>query len=241
MLKRALTLLGAVTALCIPATAAFASVPPNVAWRSSAPSATWHHGAFIFQNDMWNCPRAACGSQTIWAKSAKNWGAVSTMAAGNTAVLTYPDVARVFNSPRVSSFKSIRNGFTESMPRAIKGLSAEAADDVWLNNYNIEMMIWVDRAGRSLVGATRIGSATIFSQHFSVWRYGSSEFIFCLNHNEKSGQTHVLASIGWLISHGRIPASVTLTQVQFGWEIASTHGQAATFTARNYWLQAVRR
>ena len=36
-----------------------------------------------------------------------------------------------------------------------------AADDVWLNNYSIEMMIWVDSAGRSLAGSTRLGSATI--------------------------------------------------------------------------------
>jgi hypothetical protein len=236
MLKRTLTLLTVTTALLIPATAAFASIPPNAAWESSATEGTWQHDGFLFQNDMWACPQAACGEQTIWANSASDWGAVSRMATANTAVLTYPDIGKMFNDEPVSSFNVIRNGFTESMPRNIKGLRAEAADDVWLDHYKIEMMIWVDNAGRSLAGGTRIGSATIFGQHFTVWKYGSAEFIFDLNHNETSGQTAILASIDWLISHGYVPASVTLTQVDFGWEIASTHWSPAYFEVTNYWL-----
>jgi hypothetical protein len=85
MLRRVLTLLAAATALLVPATAAFASIGQNPRWESSARDATWHRGGFLFQNDMWNCPQAACGKQTIWANSASNWGAVSDMATGNTA------------------------------------------------------------------------------------------------------------------------------------------------------------
>ncbi len=236
MLKRAFTLLTAAAALLMPTTAAFASIPPHPRWESSALAGTWNYDGFLFQNDMWNCPQAACGKQTMWADSVRDWGAVSDMATGNTAVLTYPDIGKLFNDQPVSHFGLIRNGFTETMPWHIKGLSAEAADDVWLNNYNIEMMIWVDSIGRSLAGGTRIGSATISGQHFTVWKYGSAEFIFDLNHNETSGQTGILASINWLISHGYVPASATLTQVDFGWEIASTHGHPGDFQVSNYWL-----
>ncbi len=236
MLKRAFTLLTAAAALLMPTTAAFASIPPHPRWESSALAGTWNYDGFLFQNDMWNCPQAACGKQTMWADSVRDWGAVSDMATGNTAVLTYPDIGKLFNDQPVSHFGLIRNGFTETMPWHIKGLSAEAADDVWLNNYNIEMMIWVDSIGRSLAGGTRIGSATISGQHFTVWKYGSAEFIFDLNHNETSGQTGILASINWLISHGYVPARATLTQVDFGWEIASTHGHPGDFQVSNYWL-----
>jgi hypothetical protein len=238
MLKRAFTLLTVTAALLVPATAAFASMPPHPAWQSSARNGLWQHGGYLLQNDMWNCPQAACGKQTIWANSVRNWGVVATMAAGNTAILTYPDIGKLFNDRPVSSFKMIRDGFTESMSRHVKGLSAEAANDVWLNHYNIEMMIWVDRVGRSLAGGTRIGSATIFGQHFTVWKYGGTEFIFALDHNEQSGQTHILASINWLIAHRYVPASATVTQVEFGWEIASTGGHPANFQTTNYWLQS---
>jgi hypothetical protein len=236
VLKRSLTLLAITTALLISTTSAFGSTPAHPKWKSSDREGTWNHDGFLFQNDMWACPQAACGKQTIWANSPRDWGVVSSMARGNTAVLTYPDVGRMYSDRRVSSFKSVRNGFKESMPRQIHGLSAEAADDVWLNHWNIEMMIWVDNDGRSLAGGTRIGKATIFGQHFSVWKYGDSEFIFDLDHNETSGQTHILASLSWLINHHHVPANATLTEVEFGWEIASTHWQAASFKVSNYWM-----
>ncbi len=236
MLKRALIVLPVAAALLMSATAAFASIPAHPKWESSARDGTWNHDGYQLQNDMWNCPQAACGKQTIWANSVNDWGTVSNMANGNTAVLTYPDIGQVFPNKPVSGYKLIRNGFTESMPGQTKGLSAEAADDVWLSNYKYEMMIWVDNVGRSLAGGTHIGSADIFGQHFSVWKYGNSEFIFDLNHNETSGQTHILASIDWLINHRQLPAGATLTQAEFGWEIASTHGQPESFEMSKYWL-----
>jgi hypothetical protein len=50
-------------------------------------------------------------------------------------------------------------------------------------------------------------------------------------------QRHDLRSaLHRLISHHQVPASVTLTQVDFGWEIASTHGLPAHFQVKNYWL-----
>src|SRR5258708_36244248 len=185
---------------------------------------------------MWSCPQAACGKQTFWANSLKRWGAESNMAKGNTAVLTYPDVGKLVGDTPVSPFRMIRTGFTESMPTNHNGLSAEAANDVWFDHWNIEMMIWVDNVGRSLAGGTRIGKATIFGQHFNVWKYGSSEFIFDLAHNETSGVTHILASVDWLIKHGYVPAKATLTEVEFGWEIASTNGQPRDFSVSNFWM-----
>jgi len=236
MLKRTFTVLAATLALLVPATAAFASIPPHPKWESAELNGQWNDGGYLFQNDMWNCPQAACGKQTIWANSSSDWGVVSTMAAGNTAVLTYPNLGQVYGDQPISHFKQVSDNFTESMPRSIKGLSAEAANDVWLNNYKIEMMIWVDNIGRSLAGSTRVGSATIFGQQFSVWKYGNSEFIFDLNHNETSGSTHILASIAWLVQHGQVPAGPELTQAEFGWEIASTGGQAASFSMSKYAL-----
>lgn len=241
MLKRTLVLLAAaMVALTMSAAAAFAAIPAHPKWESSAKEGTDHMGSFIFQNDMWSCPQAACGSQTIWADGPNDWGAVANMAAGNTAVLTYPDIARIYNNPPVSSFTLIRNGFTESMPTG-KGVSAEAADDVWLDNYKIEIMMWVDNTNRSLAGSTHLGSAVIFGQHIGVYRYGSSEYIFNLPGHETSGETHILSAIRWMIAHGYAPANATLTNVQFGWEIASTGGKSVDFHVSKFWLHTHRK
>ena len=198
-------LLSALAALALIAGTAGTAVSAQAAtktwqWCSSNPEGTWQpgNGKYLVQNDMWN---GGAGPQKICADSAGDWQATSTQAAGNTAVETYPDVGELFGKAAggpadpVSKYKTIDNSFSESLPSDTTGLSAEAADDVWLNNWSIEMMIWVDNDGRSLAGSTKLGSATVSGQKFSVWEYGSTEFIFSLNHNETSGHTNILASI----------------------------------------------
>jgi hypothetical protein len=228
----------AVTAAAVIAAAgpASAAIPSSPNWKSSARFGAWHNGGFIVYNNEWN---ASAGPQTIWADSYHHWGVESTQRAGNTAVETYPCVQKNFNNVPVSSFRMIQNGFAESMPANTAGLDAEAADDVWLNNYNIEVMIWVDNHGQVPAGNV-VGHATIFGQHFAVWRSGGGYYAFVLNHNETTGITHMLASIRWLISRGYVKANATLTQVNFGWEIASTGGKPKDFTMTKYWLHTQR-
>ncbi len=230
-MRRALVALLAAAAAFMAAGPAFASVPAHPKWHSSDPFGSWHNGGYIVYNNEWN---GSHGPQTIWANSYKYWGATSTQAAGNTAVETYPCVQKNFSEVPVQSFKLIRSGFTEYMPSNKSGLDAEAANDVWLNKYGIEVMIWVDNHGQRPAGNV-IGHTTIFGQHFTVW-HGGTDFTFALNHRENTGVTHILSAIDWLINHNQVPASVTLTQVDFGWEIASTGGKARSFTMKNYWL-----
>ena len=221
----------AIAVIVATAAPAAAAVPPSPAWESSAPFGAWNNGGFILYNNAWN---SSAGPQTIWADSFSHWGAESTQQAGNTAVETYPCVQKDFDNTPVSSFHLIRNGFTESMPAQTAGLDAEAANDVWLNNYGIEVMIWVDNHGQRPAGNV-VSHATIFGQKFAVWR-GGSTYTFALDHNETTGMTHILAAIRWLIGHGYISSGVTLAQVNFGWEVASTNGRPEDFTVTNYWL-----
>jgi hypothetical protein len=234
-MRRALVALLAAAAAFMAAGPAFASIPAHPKWRSSDPFGSWNNGGYIVYNNEWNSDH---GPQTIWANSYKYWGAVSTQKAGNTAVETYPCVQKNYSNVPVKSLKLLRTGFTEYMPSNKSGLDAEAANDIWLNNYNIEVMIWVDNHGQRPAGSV-IGHATIFGQHFAVWHTGTI-FSFVLDHNETSGRTHVLASLRWLMNHGLLSRSVTLTQVNFGWEIASTGGQPRDFTMTNYWLHTQR-
>jgi hypothetical protein len=225
----------AVGAAVITAVSAVAAVPSHPSWESSARFGAWNNGGFIVYNNEWN-PTA--GPQTIWADSYNHWGVQSNQAARNVAVETYPCVQKDFANVPVSDFRLIRNGFTESMPTGVAGLDAEAADDVWLNDYKLEVMIWVDNHGQRPAGNI-VNHATLLGQKFAVWE-SDSTFTFALNHNETSGQTHILAALQWLIGHGYIPSSVTLTQVDFGWEIASTAGKPLDFAVTSYWLQTPR-
>jgi hypothetical protein len=227
------TLLAALAVTLTIAAPASAGIPANPKWESSAPLAPggiWSNGGFFVYNNCWNSTH---GPQTIWANSFHDWGVESTQPQG-TAVQTYPNVQLNFSNLPISKFSLLRNGFTERMPANTPGLDAEFADDVWLNGQSLEMMIWTDNFGQTPAGSL-VAKATIFGQQYTVW-HGGTTWTFLLNHRENSGRTYILASIRWLINHHKIPASVTISQVGAGWEIASTNGRPMDFTMTNYWL-----
>jgi hypothetical protein len=206
--------------------------PANPAFESSAQFGVWANGGFYINNNMWG---PSAGPQTIWAESYSDWGVQSDQPVGNKTVETYPEIQQDFSNVLVTSLPALTNSFTEAMPD-VTGLDAEAADDVWLNSYGIEVMIWVDNVGQTPAGKI-IGHATISGQSFAVWLRGTT-YSFVLSGNETSGQTHILTTLKWLQKQGYVPASATLTQVDFGWEIASTGGSPMDFTMTNYSLHS---
>ena len=88
--------------------------------------------------------------------------------------------------------------------------------------------------------ATRVpffGHAAILGQKFSVW-HGGRTWTLLLDHRQAAGQTRILAALRWLVSHQDIPASATVAQVGFGWEVVSTDGRPMDFTMSRYWLMS---
>ena len=156
--------------------AAFAQVPGHPGFETTAPANT--HSENLLTNgwtdpntgidirqDMWNCPNTSpeCGMQTLWAKSSSDWGVVSDQARGNTAVLTYPDAQNIYTLPSddpdpLRNFGIIQSTFKQSMPSIG---DFEAAYDLWLNNWNTEVMIWVDNHGQTPAGVI-VGNTTIY-------------------------------------------------------------------------------
>jgi hypothetical protein len=193
-------------------------------------------------NNMWNCPQPACGRQLIWANSSSDWGVVATMAKNNTAVLTYPDVQELWPDVPLSSARRLDSTFRQSMPR--DGIY-EAAYDVWLNNWNTEIMIWVDTVHEKLY-TRRIGTAVLGGQRFTVYAssgkshgFPSGPFDFALNRNEASGRVDILGAIRWLERRGYLrAASERLSAVDFGWEICSTVGKAERFSVSRFAISA---
>ena len=76
-----------------------------------------------------------------------------------------------------------------------------------------------------------------YGQMFALYRNGDSFYSFkIVKQHETSGRAHLLSALEWLQRHGYIGRSDTLTQVDFGWEIASTVGRNMDFTVTRYWL-----
>jgi hypothetical protein len=212
-----------------------AAIPQHPAWKSTARLGIWHNHGFDVYNNEWNTDEA--GPQTIWANSHQHWGVESTQP-NTSSVKTYPSVQKNFDDRPYTSFRRLTSTYAESMPDAALNFDAEAAYDIWLNNYNVEVMLWVDNHGQTPAGHV-IAGVHICGQRFAVWQDGHDMYSFVLSgRQESSGQVNLLKALRWLVNHGYLSRSDTVTQVDFGWEIASTQGIPMNFTMTHYTLSA---
>jgi hypothetical protein len=198
------------------------------------------------------------GPQDLKASSFQSWSVTATDTDPGNApgeVLTYPDAsfnyhqldtaASGFTAPPsqydLNNISSLTSDFAESMPQN-SDLNAEAAYDLWLNNWKTEIMVWVDTSAakdRNLAddGMTKVGTYTYAGQNFALWRSGSGItgfYVFLLDHNETSGTVNLKAMLQTMVGLGYIPAASPLTQIPFGWEISDTGGKPVTFSMSKF-------
>jgi hypothetical protein len=125
--------------------------------------------------DVWNpIPQ---WPQTLHAIEPGNWYVTADMPAGNTAVVSFPDVGQQYYYPNtLADFSSIHSSFAEDMNQ-VSGTSAEADYDIWRNDWRNEVMIQNDIVNRDacpvLTSAGFGGSGGVPVQLWSLCRYGS--------------------------------------------------------------------
>lgn len=186
-------------------------------------------------NDVWN--PISGWQQTLYANNPGNWYTVATGPSGNTAVVSYPSSGSNYNERALSSFPALYSSFSENM-HAQSGTSAEAAYDVWLNNWKNEVMIQHDMVNRgscpTLATTSFGGSNGVPVRTWTLCKYGS-ELIWQLSGaGEQSGSVDILGMLKWLVSHSYLPQSNGLTAIGYGFEICSTGGRPETFTVTGY-------
>ena len=232
---------GALLSSCatVPQDGTAATVPRHPVWESSAKFGIWHDGDFDVFNNEWNAAEA--GPQTVWADSFHSWGVVSTQA-DTTGVKTYPSVQQNFRHTRLTSLRRLTSSFAESMPPAAAAYKAEAAYDLWLNDYRNEVMVWVDNHGQQPNGIVS-SEAVLSGQHFRLYRGNAHmvSLVLLSGTQETAGSVNLLLALRWLVDHGYLPGNALLTQVDFGWEIVSTDGVPLKFTVHSYSLSVERR
>jgi hypothetical protein len=210
-----------------------AALPVHPVFESSDPSGAWNNDGFIVYNNEWN--KGQFGPQTIWANSYTQWG-VKSRQASTTSVKVYPSVQMNYgNNPTFSSFTTLSSTFSEAMPSA-GNLDAEAAYDILFNHFTGELMIWVDNHGQTPAGGV-VKQLTIDNQHYDLYEYSPHDFSFVLTGTqETSGRVNILSFLRWMVSRNFFRGSFTMSQVDFGWEIASTGNVPLNFSMSDYSL-----
>jgi hypothetical protein len=159
--------------------------------------------------------------------SQSRWYAVSDQPNHAGAVETYPDTEydvggrSTPSSKPISQFNSITSTFSEAYPSAG---SWDAAYDLWLNNWSIEIMIWNQWAGaQAYWPGVATQALTLDGVPYRFYNNGG-EMMFFRGSQTTSGSVDILAAFRWLVSKGYVSSSDVPTQLEYGVEIAATSG-----------------
>ena len=199
------------------------------------------------------------GTETVNANSPDDWQVVANLNDCGGCVQTFPDVQQLTNNwngsgwgsgsqdTPLASLSKLQINYSETSPSS--GASYEFAPDIWQDNYNSDVMFWVDTQGRCNTGAfgdTVLGHAVLGGQSWTVHRYGGAgaEIIFVLDGadgpgtcaQQASGTVDIKAGLEWLVSNGFESGPIVLSQINTGWEI--TQADNATFTVHSYSITA---
>ena len=199
-------------------------------WSSSDRWATWNNGGYTLYNNIWG---SGYGYQSIWANSYQDWG-VWADHPNTGGIKSYPNVSRMINR-RMSALSRLSSSFTVA-DRPSDG-SYNTAYDIWLKDYQIEVMMWMNyQGGMAPISHNWSASGQPVPTHTNVYigghtwnvyrgSHGSAQvFSFVRTSNTNSGTVNIKANLDWLRNTARWMGDEMVNQVQFGWEITSSAG-----------------
>jgi hypothetical protein len=213
-------------------------------------------GDIEVDNHVWSDPagftnricRAGRICQTLYARSPGRWHAVADYPAGDTSVRAFPSTYQNVDwvngrEPRLSRWKLLQSTWAERFrAHANPGTIAEAGYDIWLDNWDWEVMIQVDFAGdrqrpRCDRNGDVIATQRFWGQRWDLCKFDSEliwQYPTGVNHSH--GRAHILAMLDWLIRRHYLPRNPGLTALSFGFEICSTGGQLERFPLTGFTL-----
>jgi hypothetical protein len=204
-------------------------------------------GGYYLLDNQFNCGADSghqCGTESAYG--CKNpdgtvaWVVTSNQPEGNTLVLTYPDMQLNFNAPYppLSSFHSITATFEETSQRVGSG---EDTFDIWLDGQARQVMVLVDSWGQLVPPpGSQVGPTTLDGRTYQVWWSSTNPAQTTLVSTETftSGTVNLLHILNYAITNNFVPPNPTISQINFGVQIASTDGQDATFTFNDFSMVA---
>lgn len=207
----------------------------NPVFQTSDRNGGWSNNGFYVHNNMWNSS-ATLGPETLYACAYNNWYVDSNQFSEAGAVKTYPNVHRDFNRP-LSSFTTITSTYSHIEPNVPNGIW-NFAYDVWMNDLNIEVMIWTDNY-RQVPSGSRVATKNFGGHNYDIWRTNNNAYFAIVAQPDRpAGTVNIREMLDYLIAQGWLSPNVELYQIGYGVEIVSTNNQTARFIFNDFSLTA---
>ena len=198
----------------------------------------WQDSGYKINNNVWGNP---AGPQSLWAKSATNWGVTANHPQSEGGVKSYPHVSKHINK-RISELKGCGTSFSVSVPGGDAAYAA--AYDLWADNSKYEIMLWMYTYGK--VGPIShkydgngavpvVRNLNVGGHTWNVYNGTNGHnqvFSFMRTQNTNSGTVDLMAIFNWL-KNNNWWGNVLLGSQQFGFEISKANGNLP-FAVNNY-------
>lgn len=193
--------------------------------------ASWDVNGYTIYNNIWGENH---GSQCLWANNEGDWGVWANHS--GDGIKSYPNVDRDV-SYTVSSMPEITASFDVTRPG---NGSYNTAFDIWFDDYDYELMLWVNWGGGmgpisynwgcSGYPSTACPVATNVNIGGHTWNLfegtngSATVYSFLRTSHTNSGTVDITAISKWLANNGYFSSSTHLHEIQFGFEITDSAG-----------------
>lgn len=186
-----------------------------------------HSGDYWLNNNDWGAFNEGFEYQCVWLESINNWGAYATHSGDNASgIKGYPSM--VYGTQEgvstndvlplsISDLGDVNTWWSWSA----SGRSWNAAYDIWFNENDYELMIWMDWLNAYPVGNSLGAVATNVELSGHTWNvYRRDNIIsFLLVEKQSWISLHVKPIIDYCVSREWIPSNATMSRIEAGWEI----------------------
>lgn len=198
-------------------------------WESCDQWGNWQPGdGYIVYNNIWG---SGAGSQCIAADSGSSW-TVTADHPNTGGIKSYPNAKWIVDR-QIEDINTLTSSYNVSVPSSG---AYNTAYDVWDENYDHEIMLWMNWTGPVGPLGSYVGSVSLGGHGWDVYRgsNGHNNVYSFLRHGDStSGWLDILPILDWITGQGWMSQDDVIGDVQFGYEITSSAG-GLEFTTHHF-------
>jgi hypothetical protein len=192
-------------------------------------------------------PSSALNGQTLQANSASDWQVTANIAAGNTAFISYPQVQDTLTSTSgqpvpLADYTSLTTSYASTLPPAGSSDDWAAGYSIWLGNnttsYLTQVLVWTANHGQVPSGGDigQVWTDPASGAAYEMWvNWNSGVITLVPEVNSTSGSFNIYDLAEYLTQNG-FSSATGISQVAYGFVLASTSGANETFAVSNFTL-----